>query len=429
MNHILRLFVKVLGIRCRYQKAKILLEYFKWNFDRASKEYFLNRRRFSLNLKFNLSKNERVLDVECHVCLLSFQINKLLVLSCGHLICKDCLTLYVLQVHKKQTFHLTNCPYFKCKMIMTRADLEEIGTCRKTILLLHQKQDSSRFNNFVQFNYDLKACAGKNCKNVQRFFKIYNLGDVHCHCGYDYCSRCNSQRHHPCSCEVAKKWIDKESSEKENLKWIVAKTKRCPGCRIPIEKNQGCNHIICWNCKSEFCWLCKSNWKNHDYSMGGFYRCNIYETKKKKKRFKQNKNQEEARSELKRYSFYFERYRNHIKSILIIDQLFEVKKDSLNKKLLNTLKECRHLLAWTYPIAYYMEENYSLKKLFQQYQRDLEKYTEHLYELMEKLSFSNYNNFQQNEILDYWKMIEKYRISFIRIIKKEINIICDYSRR
>ena len=39
---------------------------------------------------------------------------------------------------------------------------------------------------------------------------------------------------------------------------------------------QGCNHMICSNphCKHEFCWICRNNWKLHNSSTGGFFRCN-----------------------------------------------------------------------------------------------------------------------------------------------------------
>lgn len=267
-------------------------------------------------------------------------------------------------------------------------------------------------------------CLGKNCTNVQRFFKTYNLEDVHCSCGYRYCIRCNSKGHHPCNCVISKNWIEKENSERENIQWIIAKTKKCPRCRIPIEKNQGCNHMICYSCSFEFCWLCKSNWKNHGCSTGGFYRCNIFESKKK--RFKESKDQEVARSELERYSFYFKRYKNHMKSIPQIE-LF-LAKDSFSRNLIDTVKECRHLLAWTYPIAYYMEENYALKNLFQQYQRDLERYTEHLHGLLEKMKNDAVINYQQNQVLKYWKTIERYRISLTKMIEREINVTCSFSK-
>ena len=32
---------------------------------------------------------------------------------------------------------------------------------------------------------------------------------------------------------------------------------------------------------NEFCWLCLGDWSKHGSATGGFYKCNIYEEKKK----------------------------------------------------------------------------------------------------------------------------------------------------
>ncbi|KLU91100.1 hypothetical protein MAPG_09623 [Magnaporthiopsis poae ATCC 64411] len=37
-------------------------------------------------------------------------------------------------------------------------------------------------------------------------------------------------------------------------------TKRCPGCRWPIEKNDGCSHMTCTMCSYEFCYSCGLKW-------------------------------------------------------------------------------------------------------------------------------------------------------------------------
>lgn len=35
-----------------------------------------------------------------------------------------------------------------------------------------------------------------------------------------------------------------------------AKIKRCPVCRVPIERNDGCAQMMCKRCKHVFCWYC-----------------------------------------------------------------------------------------------------------------------------------------------------------------------------
>ena len=50
-------------------------------------------------------------------------------------------------------------------------------------------------------------------------------------------------------------------------------------CKVPIEKNEGCNHMTCTNrsCRHEFCWICRKDWKLHNSETGGFFRCNRWE--------------------------------------------------------------------------------------------------------------------------------------------------------
>ena len=87
--------------------------------------------------------------------------------------------------------------------------------------------------------------------------------------------------HKPCDCDMAEEWSTKVNAESENVTWIMANTKQCPGCQKPIEKNQGCNHMTCNQCRYEFCWICMGEWKSHGSATGGYYKCNLYEEKKK----------------------------------------------------------------------------------------------------------------------------------------------------
>lgn len=97
----------------------------------------------------------------------------------------------------------------------------------------------------------------------------------------------------------------------------MANTKSCPKCKRAIEKNQGCNHMTCKLCSHEFCWLCLGDWKEHGQKTGGYYNCNKYEELKKqgnKDIMSAESKIAEAKNELNKYMFYFERFNNHDKA-------------------------------------------------------------------------------------------------------------------
>jgi len=76
-----------------------------------------------------------------------------------------------------------------------------------------------------------------------------------CVCGAEY-----TDKHRRMGCKKHKKFIEETD---ESLKFIMLqKTKKvfkpCPKCNVNIEKNTGCNNMICKNCKCAFHWPCLS---------------------------------------------------------------------------------------------------------------------------------------------------------------------------
>ncbi|KAK5983118.1 RBR-type E3 ubiquitin transferase [Trichostrongylus colubriformis] len=38
--------------------------------------------------------------------------------------------------------------------------------------------------------------------------------------------------------------------------WMHGHSKRCPQCKIPIQRQSGCNMMVCSMCDTHFCWNC-----------------------------------------------------------------------------------------------------------------------------------------------------------------------------
>ena len=105
-------------------------------------------------------------------------------------------------------------------------------------------------------------------------------------------------------------------------------TKKCPKCNINVEKNGGCMHMTCVNCKYDFCWMCREEWKKHGNNTGGYYKCNIY-----KEDAGEKKKQSDDEKNMKKLEFYLDRYTENKKSFRMnVEQLEKFKKQVYEKR-------------------------------------------------------------------------------------------------
>jgi len=77
-------------------------------------------------------------------------------------------------------------------------------------------------------------------------------------CGAKACVPCDRPWHENETCEEYQVRIkDRLEEEDLALALIRKQTKRCPNCSKSIEKDGGCRHMLCTQCRTEFCWQCE----------------------------------------------------------------------------------------------------------------------------------------------------------------------------
>jgi len=456
LDGVIKEFGEMLNVEPPYEDAKLVLQYYDWNVDLAKDKYFMGdqsivRVNSGVDHEDLIDTDMESLDnnneIECPICLDDVPKSYTSALTCGHQVCSDCWSQYILHNSKNEACFRLTCPMQGCDVAATADRLIQIGVNKHHVDQLKKRSAKFRTKHFIKNSKDLSECRGKDCIYTTQLLREKDdlldeqIMDIKCRCGHISCLNCYLDGHSPCLCHVAEKWIIKATSESENMQWILARTKKCTKCRVPIEKNQGCNHMICRNCKHEFCWLCKGDWKEHGSATGGFYKCNIYEKKKKDNNLTdEEKARADAESELERYGFYFTRYDNHIRSISYMEKTlneaearigelmskysWKPNEASFIKDAANTIIDCRRLLAWTYPIGYYMDDKFIQLELFHQYQKDLEQYTEKLHELTEQDLAVFADHEKRAEVINYQRVIKKYRKNLVEGIKTEINPKC-----
>jgi hypothetical protein len=64
--------------------------------------------------------------------------------------------------------------------------------------------------------------------------------------------------------DLLNNYLDAQQWEGNSKEWIQRFTLRCPHCNVPIEKNGGCNQMICTRCGLYFNWLKAKGYKKND---------------------------------------------------------------------------------------------------------------------------------------------------------------------
>jgi len=417
--------------------ATVLLRFFKWNKEKLIEGYLENPKKAcsaagmsTLELEIPAPKTDK--KFSCLICLEDLLANETYALGCGHRYCNDCWRGYLeVKVKDGPACVYAKCPSPKCPMMVHEKAYKDLLPSK-----LYEKYSTFLFRSYVDDNPQIKWCPAPGCNYAVRCERVNRKQPVICKCGFAFCFRCADAEtgdHNPVSCEHLEKWLQKASDESENVKWLIANTKKCPKCRSPIEKNGGCMHMTCRiaSCAFEFCWLCRGPWTEHGSATGGYYQCNKYDVSEARK---EDEKANDVKTELETYMFYFHRYESHKSAGKIASQqrVNCVKKESsiLEKfdvraqdtKFLSEATEQlinnRRVLQFSYVMGYYLDKSKPAEKnLFEYLQEDLEKHTNHLSELYEQTleSITDYHAFMKwkEEVTNYTRVTKKFLENFL----------------
>lgn len=329
----------------------------------------------------NSDQNQKYLT--CMVCVTAQNVNNFFNLSCQHSFCKDCwITHFEVQINQGISTGI-KCMAQECDMLVP----EDFVLKHLIRPNMREKYHQFTFQDYVRSHPLLRFCPGPNCLMIIYSKEAKAKKAVCSYCKTSFCFRCGAEYHAPTDCSVIKKWLTKCADDSETANYISAHTKDCPKCSICIEKNGGCNHMLCYSCKHNFCWMCMGDWSSHGSE---YYECS---------RWREHPNiayesaHTQAREALKKYLHYYERWENHSKSLKLEEQTLAALRTRINQKVMaglgtwidwqylftaaELLAKCRYTLQYTYPYAYYMEPG-PRKELFEYQQAQLEAEIENL---------------------------------------------------
>lgn len=387
------------------EESFVLLREHSWDLIRLQEAWFDNDRKVRERCGLCLQESSQGASSSsstagtCSICMSAR--DDLVALECGHGFCQDCWTGYLhSQVDEGKSAVQTRCPQHKCSRVVPATFFNRFCDQDR-----REKYKEWCLRTYVDENASVKWCTNPVGCNFACEYQMMDPCEIRCNCSYIWCWACGEEAHRPASCKTVNQWNIKNSAESENISWIRANTKKCPKCHKPIEKNQGCNHMVCskaGGCGYEFCWLCLGEWSTHGTSTGGYYQCNIFDKQTKEgKHAEEEKGRLKAKHALDKYMFYFERFMDHDRGMKLTtkeEQDIEGKVQTLHDKhgfeiielqflydALRQVRACRRVLKWTYVYGYYLEGTSETEKnLFEYLQRNLEEKTDSLHEMLEK---------------------------------------------
>jgi hypothetical protein len=217
----------------------------------------------SNEIKDNNIANENIKNTEIEVtCILCEEIlnNEELFeneLTCKHYFCNECYMQYLYEKITSNNILKIPCMQNKCPTILN-----------DNFIHSKIKSDQNLLNKYERFkkkeeileNPNLKFCPFPGCDGYAELKN--NDKYVTCVNGHKFCFKCLKNWHGKKKCD--------DQLVKDFKAWKKNKTiKQCPKCKMWTEKNRGCNHMTCAECKYQWCWLCRGKYTENHFEIGG----------------------------------------------------------------------------------------------------------------------------------------------------------------
>ncbi|EMP42020.1 hypothetical protein UY3_00736 [Chelonia mydas] len=202
-----------------------------------------------------------VLDplVSCKLCLGEYPVEQMTTIAqCQCIFCTLCLKQYVELLIKEGLETAISCPDASCPK---RGHLQENEIECMVASEIMQRYKKLQFEREVLLDPCRTWCPSSACQAVCQLQESgpQNPQLVQCKaCDIEFCSSCKSNWHPGQGCQenIPITFLPGETSSMYKMEDDDAPIKRCPKCKVYIERDEGCAQMMCKNCKHAFCWYC-----------------------------------------------------------------------------------------------------------------------------------------------------------------------------
>ncbi|XP_028421342.1 putative E3 ubiquitin-protein ligase RNF144A-A isoform X1 [Perca flavescens] len=200
--------------------------------------------------------------VSCKLCLGEFPLEQMTTITqCQCVFCTLCLKQYVELLIKEGLETAISCPDSACPK---RGHLLENEIECMVATEMMQKYKKLQFEREVLLDPCRTWCPSSTCQAVCQLKESDSPALpqlVQCAvCALEFCSTCKANWHPGQACQENNlpitSFLPGENGSFYKNEEDDAPIKRCPKCKVYIERDEGCAQMMCKNCKHAFCWYC-----------------------------------------------------------------------------------------------------------------------------------------------------------------------------
>ena len=224
------------------------------NYSSFENNHNKNEKILENKIQKNISNNER--NIDCNICGDSYPENEFIKYDkCNDSYCSDCWLNYIKGKIENGIVEKINCMNYNCKELLSKEFILSIINSDKSLIL--------KYNKFIKRLEILNDSKKKFCPypECDSYAEENKNKIVSCKNGHKFCFKCLKNHNEKADCE--------DEMDNEFKIWMKNRiVKRCPKCRLWTEKNEGCNHMTCSQCKAEWCWLCGQFYDPNHFKKG-----------------------------------------------------------------------------------------------------------------------------------------------------------------
>ncbi|XP_077865161.1 uncharacterized protein LOC102808906 [Saccoglossus kowalevskii] len=189
-------------------------------------------------------------------------------MRCRHWFCNTCWKMHLASRVRQGDMKIM-CPEYKCGEVVDRVTLMSLMSVHQYNSYIRQQNEA-----YLNSNDKYQWCPSQTCGRIVKVDCTSTAAvPVNCVCGRAWCSKCKEEPHWPATCQQAFEYLELRKDKGDDNTFTTrvinyVRVKKCPFCKLQMEKNGGCPQMSC-RCGESFCWSCLAAWSKH-YGRGGW---------------------------------------------------------------------------------------------------------------------------------------------------------------